>query len=360
MEQVLLSKDVIAVISAFQPGLYDIVQSLYRETKSLRENQRNDAHVDAKWRLIFLSWREKHPDQPSLIKLMSCLAYMHPIVAFQAVVCGDIELLKTVASFCNLNLLPFNLWSLATDKSTNCKLETMVCLMDLGYKNNTQEAFHNVIRSNRVDLAQYLIQHCASERWSVRDLTTSMELLNLMLSCPHIYITKQAVDKIASMGHLAILTRLWECGKANCTTLAMDLAARNGHLQVVRFLHLTCRQACTVWAMDSAAQNGHLEIVKFLHENRFEGCSSDAMAGAIERGHLEVVKFLFTVRGEDWSMASLERSARNGHLNVVKFLLKAQPARCNPRLFAIITSKFKQDEEFVEMAKQRLITHGVE
>ncbi|EQC33906.1 hypothetical protein SDRG_08586 [Saprolegnia diclina VS20] len=132
--------------------------------------------------------------------------------------------------------------------------------------------------------------------------------------------SRDAMDKAAANGHLAIVRLLHSQRHEGCTLKAMTAAAINGHLEVVRFLDAHRNEGCTTRAMDEAAANGHLEVVQFLHFNRTEGCTYKALDGAITKGHLDVVRFLLEYRSEGASRNILNQAAGNGHLHVVQYL----------------------------------------
>ncbi|KAF0718347.1 Aste57867_1751 [Aphanomyces stellatus] len=146
--------------------------------------------------------------------------------------------------------------------------------------------------------------------------------------------TTFAMDRAAANGHLAVVQFLHKHRTEGCTTSATDWAALHGHLEVVQFLHEHRTEGCTLSALDVAAKNGHLEIVRFLHEHRTEGCSSDAMDGAAARGHLEIVRFLHEHRTEGCSSDAMDGAAARGHLEIVQFLHENRTEGCTTNAMA--------------------------
>ncbi|KAF0718297.1 Aste57867_1780 [Aphanomyces stellatus] len=129
-----------------------------------------------------------------------------------------------------------------------------------------------------------------------------------------------AMKQAAANGCLEVVQFLRTHCSEGCLANALDYAALHGQLEAIKFLHQHVTDGLTTYAMDVAANNGHLEVVQFLHENRTEGCTTAAMNFAACNGHLEVVQFLHQHRTEGCTTHAMDDAARNGHLEVVKFL----------------------------------------
>jgi hypothetical protein len=134
------------------------------------------------------------------------------------------------------------------------------------------------------------------------DIAAYHGYLGLLQNNNNLYLTQEAMNNAAEMGHLEVIEFLHKNRTEGCTTFAMNAAAEYGHLEIVKYLHENICPAtncegngsggCTRYAMNMAAANGHLEVVKYLHKNRKEGCTEYAMTSASKNGHLEVVKYL--------------------------------------------------------------------
>ncbi|KAF0690026.1 Aste57867_18535 [Aphanomyces stellatus] len=116
-------------------------------------------------------------------------------------------------------------------------------------------------------------------------------LLNDFIASPDVLRHAWCVVQAAYEGHERLTFSLLERG-FDRSGLSIDVAAHGGSLTLVQHLHDLGGVDCTTQAMDTAAYCGHLDVIRWLHANRHEGCTRNAVSQAASCGHLGIVKFL--------------------------------------------------------------------
>ncbi|KDO21797.1 hypothetical protein SPRG_12615 [Saprolegnia parasitica CBS 223.65] len=134
----------------------------------------------------------------------------------------------------------------------------------------------------------------------------------------------RALDKAAMHGHLEVVRYLHADGYS-ATSAAMDLAATHGHLHILSYLHAVRTERWSRKALDGAAANGHLGVVQFLHAHQQHDdddlCSPTALRGASANGHLEMVRYLYASASPAAIADAIDYAAANGHREIVSFFL---------------------------------------
>ncbi|CAK4085849.1 unnamed protein product [Aphanomyces euteiches] len=301
--KVLLSSDLMELISAFQPGVYKMVLDLKKHIwyLGISHSFLRTFHYCNVDRLVatMTGWYSTHGIS-CVPKLLVCLPYMRPIIAYEAAYVGRLGIIAILHREIGLANFRDNLLDVATYKrhddaeGKQKQLEMVRFLHVQGHNGCTRAALNNAVAHNHVELVDFLARHRTEgcDRGTLWASGYSLAILEALHVCPSIHFTSDAMDQAAARGDLAVVRFLHERRNEGCTKKAMDWAAANGHLDVVRFLHENRKEGCSTRALDEAVRKRHWDIVRFLLANRTEGCTAAAFHSLIRLGEVETLKLL--------------------------------------------------------------------
>ncbi|KAH9103442.1 hypothetical protein LEN26_010827 [Aphanomyces euteiches] len=312
---VLMNKELLLLVTAYQYGIFYELVPLHHEWKSMK-----DAHPSGTPfvlpRRYFKRYGRKTIDLGFLcLDDVSIDAAPLHLSIFEGDIAVAVRWLK-----CHPTWLTYRVLDCAAAHG-HLHLVDYFHKLNAGASTSAMDlAAHRGHRSVVEFLHRSRTEGCSMHAMDAAATAGHLEVVTFLHNHSPIGCSTQAMDGAAAHGFLSVVHFLHTHRYEGCTTAAMDDAARNGHYDVVQFLHSHRHEGCTVAAMDAAATNGHFKIVQFLHTHRTEGCTTDAMDGAAARGHLEIVRWLHEHRTEGCTTDAMDDAAKNGHLDIVLWL----------------------------------------
>ncbi|KAF0682501.1 Aste57867_25375 [Aphanomyces stellatus] len=343
MTRVLVSPDLVDLISAYQDGVYlDMLPFLSVNIRSrepscflfwdedgddFNQSMAEDIHP------LISAWLADY-GMLHLPILFARLPFLRDLVLQYAAWAGEASLLR----WCHtayLSLDSLELLMLATIAVERGHLHVLELLRACGYQEPVN--VHDAIQSGSLPLVQFLLQDSVDavvpQLLHAAIATGSMNLVTYLLDRGDALSANGLVSEAAKHGHYDITLALLARG-LDASALTIDMAAQGGSLKLVQHLHDVGGYDCTTLAMDWACQEGHLDIVRWLHANRREGCTPNALRFAANRGHHEIVTFVHTtLSSEFWKPFNLMYAARHGWWLVVQYLLDQNVCAWTPDIF---------------------------
>ncbi|KAG9408505.1 hypothetical protein AC1031_020364 [Aphanomyces cochlioides] len=232
--EVLLSSDFMEFISTFQPGVYKMVLDLKKHIWYLGISHSflrtfHYCNVD-RLVLTMTGWYSTHgiSCEP---KLLVCLPYMRPIIAYEAAYVGRLDVIAILHREIGLANFRDNLLDVATYKrhddaeGKQKQLEMVRFLHVQGHNGCTRAALNNAVAHNHVELVDFLPRH-----------------------------RTEGCDR----------GTLWASGYSLAILEALDEAVRKRHWDIMRFLLANRTEGCTAAAFHSLIRLGEVETLKLL------------------------------------------------------------------------------------------------
>ncbi|KAF0714645.1 Aste57867_3767 [Aphanomyces stellatus] len=361
---VLLSRDLMPIITEFQPGcMYEDMLVFTRDfikTKPL-DIHAPDGRIDPKRvgqvvSFYFERWLVENSDFARLPRLFASLEYMAPAVMYFAMAKTNYSLLDYLHKEIDLQLfLPCNFIDLAAEVNN---LAVLSYHHTRGHRDCTTAAMDFASRHGNLEMVHFLHSnyptigctedalrravgngHVAVVDFLARHQLPSQEIYRVGFG------TTELFDKVAADGRLEMLQFLYSLGW-NGSGNGLASAVRQEHVKVVEWLvqHVTTGPAMQVAAdegnlkllillheqtpsdynrglinLDKAAANGHLAVLEYLHAHGAT-CTPKAMDVAIDNGHMEVVRWLCANQTEGCAANTLQLAADRGDLKLLALL----------------------------------------
>ncbi|OQR81301.1 hypothetical protein THRCLA_11847, partial [Thraustotheca clavata] len=308
MDAVLRSRELLAVITAYQNGvsfdLYPLAQyynQVCRASAIIRRASasRNLLKLIGGFADVFSPWYEEYGHQ-HLQRLFKSLPYLVSMCFNHAAYYGKMTLLRYLDAK-HRRSASMNLANLA---ALNGQLTALTYLRQHNYEGFSPRTFQYAAQGGDIGTLAYLFG-------VYPDLAPASTHL---------------VTEAAEAGKMALVEYLCYNHDPSMTRPdAMDGAAENGHLDILQFLYDEGFK-CSPEAAVGAALQGHMEILYFLQSHNIVECNSLALLGATRNGHLDAVHFLYEKCAAPVDPGLLNVAITNGHLDLVCYLVANRKA----------------------------------
>ena len=221
-------------------------------------------------------------------------------------------------------------------------------------KNTFNKAIYNAIKTNNLDIAEYLMKkyveivggavyHAASKG--------NLPIVKYLVE-KGAKIGDEAVRNAAESGNLDLVKYLVDEKGAKICRYALPIAVGKGSLDVVKYL-IEKGAKTNYWIVYQAAESGNLDLVKYLVE-KGEEIGDQAVGNAANKGNLPIVKYLVE-KGAKIGDNAVRNAGKSNNLDLVKYLVEKGAKICR---YAVSNAALFKNLDIVKYLVEKGATIG--